>query len=395
MPGEQSEPLLFWKKSIFSNFYISAKPFLFHLPPACCSTGTPPHFYIQDAETGIMLCKAWKFGDHDAVNMLLEPHTPLEAKKIGRRVQGFDESAWETVVEDVARAVVRAKFSADPALKNELLATGDRAIAEASPTDAKWGIGVSARAASAQDPSQWRGRNILGRALEDIRRELRSEACSTLTQIDETLKCEHPVKIARKEDTAPVQPSYIGGWGYVLSAVLDAAAQDDLVAALADVRLLPGKGSPSQSPCVYGGRAAEAGNAALQNVPERLLEALKQAARCLEAIGHTQVAQFVRGAENITVNKYVPRDTFSMHKDPNCYKPCIVALCLGGAREMSFKPKRGHMEIVSLQAGDVYVVEKEGYESWTHGMTRQVRVPCSSVTLRQWKPEARRTRSLG
>jgi ribA/ribD-fused uncharacterized protein len=390
-------PVLFYKGSVFSNFHESDEPFDFRLPLAVRRTGAREVFSLRSAETGIMLCKATLFNDDAAVAKLLEPHKPLQAKRIGRRVRGFDESAWEAAVAEVARAVLRAKFSSTPALKEALLATGDRAIAEASPRDAKWGIGLGARNPAAQDPSKWRGTNLLGKALEEIRREFRRDASSVPAQVSKALtpresaagrQEETPTKRRRVEGPTPERHSCVGGWGYVLSAVLDSPAQEGLVAALEPVQLLPAAaGMPSQKPLVYGGRAARAGNAALQNVPAALLAALTEAVRCLESAGHTQIADFVRGAENITVNKYMPRDTYPMHKDPPCYKPCIVALCLGETRDMSFRPKQGRMEVVSLRAGDVYVVEEEGYKSWKHGMTRRVKGACSSVTLRQWLPE--------
>jgi ribA/ribD-fused uncharacterized protein len=54
------------------------------------------------------------------------------------------------------------KFSAHPSLRECLLATGDRVLVEASPLDPVWGIGLAADDPQAQDPAQWRGRNLLG-----------------------------------------------------------------------------------------------------------------------------------------------------------------------------------------------------------------------------------------
>ena len=382
--------MLFYKGSVFSNFHESDEPFDFRIPRACRRTGAREVFPLRSAETGIMLCKATLFGDDAAVAKLLAPHTPLQAKRIGRRVRGFDESAWEAAVAEVALAVVRAKFSSSPALKEALLATGDRAIAEASPRDAKWGIGLGARHPAAQDPSTWRGTNLLGKALEEIRREFRRDASSVPAQVSESL-ARRDSAVGRREEV-PTKRRRVecphGGWGYVLSAILDAPAQEALVDALEPLQLLPAaSGMPSHAPLVYGGRAARAGNASLQNVPAPLLAALNEAVRCLESAGHIEIAYFVRDAENVTVNKYSPRDTYPMHKDPSCYKPRIVALCLGEPREMSFRPQQGRMEVAKLRGGDVYVVEEEGYKTWTHGMTRQVKGPCSSVTLRQWLQE--------
>ena len=44
---------------------------------------------------------------------------------------------------------------------------------EASPYDAIWGIRLSASSPDARDPMKWRGKNLLGFALMEVRDELR------------------------------------------------------------------------------------------------------------------------------------------------------------------------------------------------------------------------------
>jgi predicted NAD-dependent protein-ADP-ribosyltransferase YbiA (DUF1768 family) len=46
-------------------------------------------------------------------------------------------------------------------------------LVEAGPYDTVWGIGLSAAQPEARRPSQWRGLNLLGFALMDVRRDLR------------------------------------------------------------------------------------------------------------------------------------------------------------------------------------------------------------------------------
>lgn len=45
-------------------------------------------------------------------------------------------------------------------------------LVEASPFDRKWGIGMDASNAAASDPSKWRGKNLLGKILTEVREEL-------------------------------------------------------------------------------------------------------------------------------------------------------------------------------------------------------------------------------
>ena len=67
----------------------------------------------------------------------------------------------------------RTNFQACPELAERLLRTGDRPLAEASPSDSICGIGLGPLDPRAQDPAQWRGLNLLGRVLETVRSELR------------------------------------------------------------------------------------------------------------------------------------------------------------------------------------------------------------------------------
>jgi ribA/ribD-fused uncharacterized protein len=68
-----------------------------------------------------------------------------------------------------------AKSTQSPRLKRALLDTGNRTLAEASPFDLNWGIGIRADNPLAQDPDHWRGKNLLGEALMQVRMTIRVE----------------------------------------------------------------------------------------------------------------------------------------------------------------------------------------------------------------------------
>lgn len=65
------------------------------------------------------------------------------------------------------------KFSQNEQLQAFLLATGDALIVEASPRDQIWGIGLGWDNPRAIDPLQWRGQNLLGFLLMEVREEMR------------------------------------------------------------------------------------------------------------------------------------------------------------------------------------------------------------------------------
>lgn len=66
-----------------------------------------------------------------------------------------------------------AKFSQNASLKEFLLSTGDSILTEGSPSDCIWGIGRVKSDPLSQDPSSWKGTNLLGFALMEVRDKLR------------------------------------------------------------------------------------------------------------------------------------------------------------------------------------------------------------------------------
>ena len=57
-------------------------------------------------------------------------------------------------------------------IKNILICTKDSILVEASPYDKIWGIGMSANNENIENPLLWRGLNLLGFALMEVRDEL-------------------------------------------------------------------------------------------------------------------------------------------------------------------------------------------------------------------------------
>lgn len=126
----------------------------------------------RTAEAWMMAEKARLFGDPDALAAVLAAEHPKVAKDVGRRVTPFDSAVWDRHRYDVVVRGNLAKFTAHDDLRAYLLGTAPKALVEASPVDAVWGIGLGAREVDAQRPSAWRGQNLLGFALMDVRERL-------------------------------------------------------------------------------------------------------------------------------------------------------------------------------------------------------------------------------
>jgi ribA/ribD-fused uncharacterized protein len=138
--------------------------------PGCLSQWWPAAFAVDGltfptAEHYMMWRKATLFDDHDTAEQILSAQHPGRAKALGRQVRGFDERVWEQHRYDVVVAGNVAKFGQHADLRTYLLATGERILVEASPTDRVWGIGLAATDERAAHPATWLGLNLLGFAL--------------------------------------------------------------------------------------------------------------------------------------------------------------------------------------------------------------------------------------
>lgn len=127
-------------------------------------------------EQGFMYEKAILFGDKITANqILITPYDPKTYKALGRRVLNFDEKTWEDNREEYMIKHLRARVSQDSVLRKALLGTKDKIIVEASPFDKIWGIGLYSSDPRSDDPSNWRGLNLLGKAYMKLRQEILEE----------------------------------------------------------------------------------------------------------------------------------------------------------------------------------------------------------------------------
>ncbi|AJQ96023.1 NADAR family protein [Gynuella sunshinyii] len=124
------------------------------------------------AEHFMMAEKARLFDDHDAAQRILKAGNPGEVKRIGRSVQGFDEARWVDHRFSIVVEGNLAKFRQNKALGDFLRSTEQRVLVEASPVDRIWGIGLAADHPGAENPNLWKGLNLLGFALMEVRRRL-------------------------------------------------------------------------------------------------------------------------------------------------------------------------------------------------------------------------------
>ncbi|WP_285485268.1 NADAR family protein [Amycolatopsis sp. NBRC 101858] len=149
----------------------------------CLSQWWPSPFEVDGvrfatAEHYMMWRKAMLFGDEEAASQVLAARHPKQAKDFGRRVRRFDEAAWVAHRREIVVDGNVAKFGQHPDIGRYLAGTGERVLVEASPLDRIWGIGLAADNPVIEKPRSWRGLNLLGFALADVRAQLGSRAGS-------------------------------------------------------------------------------------------------------------------------------------------------------------------------------------------------------------------------
>lgn len=116
--------------------------------------------------------KALTFGDEATAMRVFAMDDPAYLRNLSRQVTPFDADRWARARAGLAREALVAKFEQDEGLAAFLRATGDATIAACLGEDDLWGTGVAADAPEAAMPLAWRGGNLLGRLLEEVRAEL-------------------------------------------------------------------------------------------------------------------------------------------------------------------------------------------------------------------------------
>ncbi|KAI9786593.1 MAG: hypothetical protein M1839_006142 [Geoglossum umbratile] len=167
--NEDATPVFFWKENehpygCFSQWY--------KLPFTELQENNES-ITFGTAEQYMMYHKAILFNDPTIAAQILHAQDGRKQRALGREVHDFTEDAWAANRSRIVQSGNLLKFSQNPGLKQVLLATGDREIVEASPRDRIWGVGYGAKNAPAMRES-W-GLNLLGKALMEVRKQIREE----------------------------------------------------------------------------------------------------------------------------------------------------------------------------------------------------------------------------
>jgi len=127
------------------------------------------------AEHWMMAGKAKLFKDVKMFEEILKCISPKDVKALGRKVQNFDYKEWTKHKTKIVKNGNYLKFKQQPDLWDYLNSTGNKILVEASPYDKVWGIGMKKGDKGIDNPNNWKGENLLGYALMEVRDKLREE----------------------------------------------------------------------------------------------------------------------------------------------------------------------------------------------------------------------------
>lgn len=130
--------------------------------------------WFANGEQYMMYCKAMFFKDAATAALILAEPDPAKVKVLGQAVKPYVEKEWAANRLRFVRRGLLEKAIQNPKIAVQLLATGNRILVEASPSDRIWGIGLGENDPRALDPDRWQGENLLGQAWMWVRAQLRA-----------------------------------------------------------------------------------------------------------------------------------------------------------------------------------------------------------------------------
>ena len=169
---ETKSPFSQWHKSEFIGpSYMWDNAFMKRM----IEEGYPKERNFKSAEQWMMYCKAMLFMDFEMADNIMSTSNPRKMKEFGRQVKRFDPDTWRVYRWRFIMQGNRLKFDQNPTLRKALLETKGTTLVEAAPNDVVWGIGLTSDDERSQARSTWKGMNLLGEILTELRIQIDGE----------------------------------------------------------------------------------------------------------------------------------------------------------------------------------------------------------------------------
>lgn len=135
-------------------------------------------YTFYNSEQYFMFVKAKTFGDEETAEKILSKgKNPKTAKALGREVKNYDDKEWDKIRYDIMVTANYFKYSQSEELEEMLLNPefNGKHFVESSPIDKIWGVGLGENNPMIDDENNWKGTNLLGKALDEVRERLQNE----------------------------------------------------------------------------------------------------------------------------------------------------------------------------------------------------------------------------
>lgn len=115
--------------------------------------------------------KAKQVGDEAAMKKILYASAPGKAKQFGEAVNWDEEKygPWEKFASTKLKEANIYKYQQNADLRRKLFETAPSILVEANPANKIWGVGLAWDNPDINDPTKWRGQNIFGQILTQLR----------------------------------------------------------------------------------------------------------------------------------------------------------------------------------------------------------------------------------
>lgn len=155
-------------------FFYTEWPSNFYKTSFCWEAFGEKHSFFC-TEQAFMWAKAMYFNDvASASSILKERESPMLCKQLGRLVNNYDDYKWNLVRYGFMHDCNYEKYAQDLKLRAKLLDKqfDNKMFVEASPTDCIWGVGLAQDDPKINNEKNWRGQNLLGKVITQVRAEI-------------------------------------------------------------------------------------------------------------------------------------------------------------------------------------------------------------------------------
>lgn len=164
-------------KHLMSTTFTNKELTVFYKKTSVFSNHYPSEFIIDDikyacAEQAYAHAKANFAKDTDTADEIMKTDDPASHKQLMKKIK-VQTDAWDNIKCELMEKIVLSKFQQNDDLKQTLINTNGKLLAEGNPHDNFWGVGISIYNKNIWNTKMWKGSNKMGKILMKIRDNLK------------------------------------------------------------------------------------------------------------------------------------------------------------------------------------------------------------------------------